>query len=75
MRTRTRIAVSLLAFPAGLLLAEGITRVFGLSPVPTPEVTGAVFGPSAEPRLKFENLIGGEQQVVYRAVRHHSGRP
>lgn len=66
MRTRARIAVSLLALPAGLLFAEGITRAFGLAPVPTPEVTGAVFGPSAEPRLKFENLTDSEQHVVYR---------
>jgi hypothetical protein len=66
LRTRSRIAVSLLALPAGLLLAEGITRVFGLGPVPTPEVSGAVFGPSSEPRLRFENLTDGEQHIVYR---------
>ena len=66
MRTRARIAVSLLALPAGLLFAEGVTRVFGLAPVPVPEVQGAVFGDSPEPRLGFENLPGGEQRIVYR---------
>ena len=67
MRPRARTAVLLLALPAGFLFAEGITRAFGLGAVPQPEVSGAVFAPSPEPRLGFENVPGGEQHIVYRA--------
>jgi len=67
MHARVRIAALVLALPAGLLLAEGVVRAFGLGSFPRPEVQGAVFGPSPDARLGFENIPGGTQRIVYRA--------
>lgn len=67
MHPRTRWIVLVLALPAGLLLAEALVRALDLGSYPRPEVKGAVFGPSPEPRLGFENIPGGVQRIVYRA--------